>query len=59
MNVSAVRSVLCDEIVMIVCFFVLLWEQYLGIKIFIKRISCYCIDDFIFSKKMVKERLNM
>ncbi|WP_213063865.1 hypothetical protein, partial [Escherichia coli] len=36
-----------DEIAMIVCSPVLLWEQYSGIKTFIKRISRYRTDDFI------------
>ncbi|KDX52809.1 hypothetical protein AC69_0820 [Escherichia coli 2-177-06_S4_C1] len=44
---------------MIVCSPVLLWEQYSGIKTFIKRISCYRTDDFILSEKVAKERLNM
>ena len=59
MNASAARSVLRDEIAMIVCSPVLLWEQYSGIKTFIKRISRYRTDDFILSKKTAKERLNM
>ncbi|MDA6166465.1 hypothetical protein OSK19_22625, partial [Escherichia coli] len=44
---------------LIVCSPVLLWEQYSGIKTFIKRISRYRTDDFILSKKTAKERLNM
>ena len=59
MNASAARSVLRDEIAMIVCSPVLLWEQYSGIKTFIKRISRYRTDDFILRKKTAKERLNM
>ena len=59
MNASAARNVLRDEIAMIVCSPVLLWEQYSGIKTFVKRISRYRTDDFILSKKTAKERLNM
>ncbi|WP_267206629.1 hypothetical protein, partial [Escherichia coli] len=47
-----------DEIAMIVCSPVLLWEQYSGIKTFIKRISRYRTDDFILSKKTAKEGAN-
>ncbi|WP_106425212.1 hypothetical protein, partial [Escherichia coli] len=43
---------------MIVCSPVLLWEQYSGIKTFIKRISRYRTDDFILSKKTAKEGAN-
>ena len=59
MNASAARSVLRDEIAMIVCSPVLLWEQYSGIKTFIKRISRYRTDDFILCNKAAVERLDM
>ncbi|EFG3869936.1 hypothetical protein BOV71_23035 [Escherichia coli] len=59
MNASAARSVLRDEIAMIVCSPVLLWEQYSRTKEFDKRINHYGQYVFILSKKMANDRLVM
>lgn len=58
MNASAARSVLRDEIAMIVCSPVLLWEQYSGIKHSLKELVVIA-QMILFLAKTAKERLNM